>query len=93
MINIQGYTYARNKYSQTVKNKKGKKTKNYNKFNNYIKKIRNLGINPLTFKSDFVDYEILDNFTLAENCLKEEALMPFNLENFKKKGNDCYEKI
>ena len=93
MINIQGYTYARNKYSQTVKNKKGKKTKNYNKFNNYIKKIRNLGINPLTFKSDFVDYEILDNFTLAENCLKEEALMPFNLENFKKKGNDYYEKL
>jgi len=48
------------------------------------KKIKKLGINPLTFRTTWIDnklnisdttYKQLLNFTLAENCLEEEYLM------------------
>lgn len=84
-INTNGYSQTRDYYSTVVKNKKtGKEQKNYSKFNRYIKRIKELGINPLTFKTTWIDnklnisdttYKQLPNFTLAENCLEEEHLM------------------
>jgi len=83
-INTDGYTQARDYYSTVVKLKNGKVQKNYSKFNRYIEKIKKLGINPLTFRTTWIDnklnisdttYKQLLNFTLAENCLEEEYLM------------------
>lgn len=83
-INLKGYTQVRNENSSISINKDGKEQKNYTKFNRYIVKIRNLGINPLTLKSTWTDnegniyktnYKEIPNFILAENCKEEEALM------------------
>ncbi len=74
-INKIGYTETRRIYSKP-KNKGNKP--NYSKFNRYIKKLEELGVNPLTYSETWLDgqqttYEQIPNFTLAENCITEEG--------------------
>lgn len=76
-INEKGYSETRAIYSKS-NSKTGKP--NYSKFNRYINKLRELKINPLTFSMTWLDgqittYEQIPNFTLAENCIEEEALI------------------
>lgn len=67
-INKFGYTYTREHYS------------NYTKFSRHINILRGLGINPLTFRTSWLNdkrtsYKELCNFTLADNCLEEEYVI------------------
>ena len=76
-INEKGYSETRRIYSKS-NSKTGKP--NYSKFNRYINKLIELKINPLTFSMTWLDeqittYEQIPNFTLAENCIEEEALI------------------
>ncbi|MCR5146716.1 MAG: hypothetical protein K6B70_05175 [Clostridia bacterium] len=68
-INSNGYTYTREHY------------KSISSFREHIKRIRALGINPLTFKQTWKDrfrkehkttYTSIPNFIQRENCLKAE---------------------
>ena len=56
-----GYTQAMREYGGEAK------------FRRHIKRIRDLGINPLTFSSKY-ETEIMDNFTLLENGVSDEDL-------------------
>ncbi len=76
-INKIGYTETRRIYSKPKK--KGNKP-NYSKFNRYIERLEELGINPLTYSETWLNgqqttYEQIPNFTLAENCIQEEAMI------------------
>lgn len=80
-INVKGYTNVRNNYTNSNKEEQ---VHNYTKFNRHIKALRELGINPLTFKNTWRDidghisntkYKQIPNFILAENCREEEAFI------------------
>ena len=81
-INKIGYTETENTY------------KYKSSFKTHIKKIRDLGINPLTFNKEWEDidgkvhkttYTELSNFTLKHNCLYEDSIIiPSRLNKYLK---------
>lgn len=81
-INKRGYTETENNYKYT------------SSFGTHIKKIRDLGINPLTFNKEWEDingkvhkttYTELKNFTLKQQCLYEDSIIiPSRLNKYLK---------
>ena len=83
-INKDGYTYTQEHYAY-----KG------NTFRDHIKKLRSLGINPLTFSDIWKDkqgkkhktkYTKIPNFIKKQNCLEEEGIIPSKFNELKKQA-------